>query len=71
MGKRNAKVLTMPTASPAGLKFYREIHGPNRTHNTKDFFELDQRAKRTKANSSRIETDKAAYKDLNAFVNAK
>eukprot|EP00957_Ditylum_brightwellii_P069435 5271915-Ditylum_brightwellii.AAC.1 len=36
----------MPTASPAGLKFYCEMHGPNRTHNTKDCFELNRRAKR-------------------------
>eukprot|EP00957_Ditylum_brightwellii_P011198 848231-Ditylum_brightwellii.AAC.1 len=54
----------MPTASPAGLKFYCEIHRPNRTNNTKDCFELNRHAKRTKANQSRIETDKKAYKDF-------
>eukprot|EP00957_Ditylum_brightwellii_P118208 9016132-Ditylum_brightwellii.AAC.1 len=47
-GKCKAKVLTTPTASPAGLKFYCEMHGPNRIHNTKDCFELNQRAKHTK-----------------------
>eukprot|EP00957_Ditylum_brightwellii_P084636 6436122-Ditylum_brightwellii.AAC.1 len=61
----------MPTASPADLKFYCEMHRPNRTHNTKDCFELNQRAKHTKANSSCVKTNKAAYKYLNAFVNAK
>eukprot|EP00957_Ditylum_brightwellii_P204533 15339683-Ditylum_brightwellii.AAC.1 len=47
------------------------MHGPNRTHNTKDCFELNRRAKHTKANPSHVQTDKLAYKDLNAFVNAK
>eukprot|EP00957_Ditylum_brightwellii_P131779 10049652-Ditylum_brightwellii.AAC.1 len=71
MGKRKAKVLTTPAGSSAVLKFYCEMHGPNRTHNTKDFFELNQRAKRAKANPSHPEKGKMAYKDLNAFVNTK
>eukprot|EP00957_Ditylum_brightwellii_P130453 9951446-Ditylum_brightwellii.AAC.1 len=47
------------------------MHGPNRTHNTGDCFELKQCAKRAKANTSRDEADKVTYNDLNAFVNAK
>eukprot|EP00957_Ditylum_brightwellii_P181184 13801150-Ditylum_brightwellii.AAC.1 len=70
-GKRKAKVLTTPTASPAGPKFYCKMHRPNRTHNTKDCFELNQCAKRAKVNLSRVKIDKAAYKDLNTFVSAK
>eukprot|EP00957_Ditylum_brightwellii_P123636 9425786-Ditylum_brightwellii.AAC.1 len=37
--KRKAKVLTTPTATATtttGVKFYCEMHRPNRTHNTKD-----------------------------------
>eukprot|EP00957_Ditylum_brightwellii_P042218 3197075-Ditylum_brightwellii.AAC.1 len=47
------------------------MHGPNRTHNTKDCFELNQRAKCVKANPSHSEKGKVAYKDLNTFVNNK
>eukprot|EP00957_Ditylum_brightwellii_P039318 2974751-Ditylum_brightwellii.AAC.1 len=47
------------------------MHGCNRTHNTGDCFELKQRAKYAKANTSRDNTDKVTYKDLTAFVNAK
>eukprot|EP00957_Ditylum_brightwellii_P117013 8925507-Ditylum_brightwellii.AAC.1 len=47
------------------------MHWPNRTHNTKDCFELNQRAKCAKANPSHFKKGKVAYKDLNAFVNAK
>eukprot|EP00957_Ditylum_brightwellii_P099131 7550731-Ditylum_brightwellii.AAC.1 len=63
----------MPTATTAtaGVKFYCEMHGPNRTHNTKDYFELKQRAKCAKADANRGVVDKVSYKDLNAFVNAK
>eukprot|EP00957_Ditylum_brightwellii_P194867 14844729-Ditylum_brightwellii.AAC.1 len=61
----------MPTASSADLKFYSEMHGPNRTHNTKDCFELNRRAKHKKANPSHFKKGKVAYKNLNAFVNAK
>lgn len=41
VGKRKAKVLTTPTAPSADLKLYCEMHGPNRTHSTKDCFELN------------------------------
>eukprot|EP00957_Ditylum_brightwellii_P008064 611734-Ditylum_brightwellii.AAC.1 len=47
------------------------MHMPNRTHSTKDCFELKQRAKHTKASTSRNEVDKVTYKDLNAFINTK
>eukprot|EP00957_Ditylum_brightwellii_P128565 9807313-Ditylum_brightwellii.AAC.1 len=47
------------------------MHGPNRTHNMKDCFELKQCAKHAKANKSRDKADKVSYKDLNAFINAK
>eukprot|EP00957_Ditylum_brightwellii_P168067 12794791-Ditylum_brightwellii.AAC.1 len=47
------------------------MHGPNRTHNTKDCFELNRCAKRAKTNSSHSKKGYVAYKDLNAFVNAK
>eukprot|EP00957_Ditylum_brightwellii_P123037 9381572-Ditylum_brightwellii.AAC.1 len=47
------------------------MHGPNRTHNTKDCFELKGRAKRAKTDTTRGGADKVSYKDLSAFVNAK
>eukprot|EP00957_Ditylum_brightwellii_P016583 1246295-Ditylum_brightwellii.AAC.1 len=47
------------------------MHGPNRTHNTKDCFELKERAKRAKADTTCGGADKVTYNDLNAFVNAK
>eukprot|EP00957_Ditylum_brightwellii_P135589 10338529-Ditylum_brightwellii.AAC.1 len=47
------------------------MHGPNRTHNSKDYFKLKQRAKRAKTDTNRGGADKVTYKDLNAFVNAK
>eukprot|EP00957_Ditylum_brightwellii_P157091 11955794-Ditylum_brightwellii.AAC.1 len=47
------------------------MHGPNRTHNTKDCFESKQRAKHAEADANRGRADKVSYKDLNAFVNAK
>eukprot|EP00957_Ditylum_brightwellii_P148040 11272041-Ditylum_brightwellii.AAC.1 len=46
------------------------MHRPNRTHNTKDCFELKHRTKRAKADTTRGGADKVSYKDLNAFVNA-
>eukprot|EP00957_Ditylum_brightwellii_P034324 2603500-Ditylum_brightwellii.AAC.1 len=46
------------------------MYGDNCTHNRKDCFELNQRAKRTESNPS-SEKGHVAYKDLNAFVNAK
>ena len=66
-GKRKAEVSTTSTSS-AGGKFYCELHGQNKTHHTKDCFEMKRRAKRAKTTP---EDGKIAYKDLNAFVNAK
>eukprot|EP00957_Ditylum_brightwellii_P030043 2273940-Ditylum_brightwellii.AAC.1 len=59
------------TTTTTALKFYCEMHRPNRTHSTKDCFELKQRAKRAEADTTRGRADKVSYKDLNAFVNAK
>eukprot|EP00957_Ditylum_brightwellii_P132664 10116238-Ditylum_brightwellii.AAC.1 len=47
------------------------MHGPNRTHSTKDCFELKSRAKRAKAGTTHGRADKVTCKDLNTFVNAK
>eukprot|EP00957_Ditylum_brightwellii_P181838 13852666-Ditylum_brightwellii.AAC.1 len=47
------------------------MHGPNRTHNTKDCFKLNRRAKRAKTNPSHSKKGHVAYKDLNTLVNAK
>eukprot|EP00957_Ditylum_brightwellii_P027959 2112413-Ditylum_brightwellii.AAC.1 len=47
------------------------MHGPNKTHSTKNCFELKQRVKRAKADTSCGRVDKVTYKDLKAFVNAK
>eukprot|EP00957_Ditylum_brightwellii_P184513 14053955-Ditylum_brightwellii.AAC.1 len=44
------------------------MHGPNRTHNTKDCFELKRRAKCAKADTTRGGADKVTYKDLNALL---
>eukprot|EP00957_Ditylum_brightwellii_P084314 6410898-Ditylum_brightwellii.AAC.1 len=38
--KCKAKVLTTPTTTPAGVKYYCKMHGPNRTNNMKDCFKL-------------------------------
>eukprot|EP00957_Ditylum_brightwellii_P148489 11305682-Ditylum_brightwellii.AAC.1 len=61
----------MPAASSAKLKFYCEMHEHNMTHNTKDCFELNRRAKCTKANPNQVDKRQMSYKDLNAFINAK
>ena len=66
-GKRKAEVSTTSTTS-AGGRFYCELHGQNKTHHAKNCFEMKQRAKQAKTNP---EEGKIAYKDLNAFVNAK
>eukprot|EP00957_Ditylum_brightwellii_P203188 15333582-Ditylum_brightwellii.AAC.1 len=47
------------------------MHGPNRTHNTKDCFELKHCAKRAKADTTHGRAKKVSYKDLNASVDAK
>eukprot|EP00957_Ditylum_brightwellii_P047834 3633444-Ditylum_brightwellii.AAC.1 len=72
--KHKAEVLTTPTATTtttADLKYYYKKNEPNRTHNTKDCFELKQHAKRAKADTNCGRADKVTYKDLNASVNAK
>eukprot|EP00957_Ditylum_brightwellii_P112891 8607689-Ditylum_brightwellii.AAC.1 len=54
--KCKAKVSTMPTITTAttqGMKFYCKMRRPNRTHSTKDCFELKQRAKRVKTDMNR------------------
>eukprot|EP00957_Ditylum_brightwellii_P157755 12006928-Ditylum_brightwellii.AAC.1 len=62
----------MSTTSPAGKKkFYCKMHRRNRTHNTKDCFELKRRMKCAKASTNCDEADKVSYKDLNALVNTK
>eukprot|EP00957_Ditylum_brightwellii_P207593 15353650-Ditylum_brightwellii.AAC.1 len=47
------------------------MHGRNKTHDTKDCFELKQQAKRAKTNTTQNEADKVTYKDLNTFIIAK
>eukprot|EP00957_Ditylum_brightwellii_P100686 7673300-Ditylum_brightwellii.AAC.1 len=71
-GKRKAEVLTTPTSSAGKKKkFYCEMHGRNNTHDTDDYFELNQRKKRAKSSTSHHDKDKVSYRDLNAFINAK
>eukprot|EP00957_Ditylum_brightwellii_P204052 15337388-Ditylum_brightwellii.AAC.1 len=49
----------MPTTTPAGKrKFYCKMHGCNRAHDTKDYFELKWCAKCTKPNTNCDEVDK-------------
>eukprot|EP00957_Ditylum_brightwellii_P101195 7712015-Ditylum_brightwellii.AAC.1 len=59
------------TTTTAALKFYCDMQRPNRTHNTKDCFELKRRDKRAKADMTRGGANKVFYKDLNNFVNVK
>eukprot|EP00957_Ditylum_brightwellii_P073634 5595207-Ditylum_brightwellii.AAC.2 len=47
------------------------MHRPNRTHNTRDCFELKQCTKHVKADVSCGRADKVTCKDLNAFINTK
>ena len=63
--------MTTPTSSAGKKKFYSEMHGRNNNHNTDDCFELNQRKKHAKSDTSWSRKDKLSYKDLNAFVNAK
>eukprot|EP00957_Ditylum_brightwellii_P043547 3301590-Ditylum_brightwellii.AAC.1 len=59
--KRKANVLTTPTSTTTtttALKHYCKMHGPNRTHSTKDYFELKRRAKRAKADMTCGRADK-------------
>eukprot|EP00957_Ditylum_brightwellii_P068437 5196069-Ditylum_brightwellii.AAC.1 len=66
--KRKANVPTKPTGEK---KFYCDLHGCNKTHDTKDCYELKQHMKRAKQSKERKDMDKVTYKDLNTFVNNK
>eukprot|EP00957_Ditylum_brightwellii_P198553 15132525-Ditylum_brightwellii.AAC.1 len=70
-GKHKAEVLTTPTTSLDERKFYCELHGRNTTHHMKDYYKMKQRTKCARANPNQAKKGKNAYKDLNAFVNAK
>eukprot|EP00957_Ditylum_brightwellii_P204908 15341334-Ditylum_brightwellii.AAC.1 len=69
-GKCKAEDST-PTTPAGKKKFYCDMHGRNRTHDTEDCFELKWRTKCAKPNKSCNKADKVSYKDLNAFVKAK
>eukprot|EP00957_Ditylum_brightwellii_P191106 14551190-Ditylum_brightwellii.AAC.1 len=62
---------TATTTTTAALKYYCKMHRPNRTHSTKDCFELKRCAKHAKADTTCGGVDKVTYKDLNTFFNAK
>eukprot|EP00957_Ditylum_brightwellii_P080590 6129557-Ditylum_brightwellii.AAC.1 len=47
-----------PTKPAGKQKFYCNIHGLNKNHDTKDFFELTQHAKHAKQGKARTEVDK-------------
>eukprot|EP00957_Ditylum_brightwellii_P162644 12384740-Ditylum_brightwellii.AAC.1 len=49
---------TMPTKPAGKRKFYCDMHGHNRNHNTEDCFELKQHAKHSKPNMGQNKTDK-------------
>eukprot|EP00957_Ditylum_brightwellii_P160642 12229353-Ditylum_brightwellii.AAC.1 len=61
----------MPTKPAGKKKFYCNMPGRNKTHDTKDCFELKWHAKYSKQGKTCTEVDKVTYKDLNMFVNAK
>eukprot|EP00957_Ditylum_brightwellii_P175773 13384647-Ditylum_brightwellii.AAC.1 len=67
-GKHKADMPTKPTGKK---KFYCNMHGCNKTQDTKDCFELKQRAKRAKTDEIQKDAEKVTFKDLNAFVKAK
>eukprot|EP00957_Ditylum_brightwellii_P042609 3226271-Ditylum_brightwellii.AAC.1 len=60
-----------PTKPTGEKKFYCDLHGHNKTHNTKDFYELKRHTKHAKQGKERKDMDKVTYKELNTFVNAK
>eukprot|EP00957_Ditylum_brightwellii_P116785 8907598-Ditylum_brightwellii.AAC.1 len=63
----------MPTTTPPGKrKFYCEMHGRNRTHNTKDCFELKWRTKGVKPNANRDDVVKSSNEEnkLNEYAPA-
>eukprot|EP00957_Ditylum_brightwellii_P049100 3725528-Ditylum_brightwellii.AAC.1 len=61
----------MPTTPAGKRKFYCEMQGCNRTHNTEDCVELKRHAKHAKPSTSHDKADKVSYKYLNVFGNAK
>eukprot|EP00957_Ditylum_brightwellii_P157966 12023755-Ditylum_brightwellii.AAC.1 len=61
----------MPTKPAGKKKFYCNMHGCNKTHDTEDCFELKQHAKLTKQGETHTKVDKVTYKDLNMFINTK
>eukprot|EP00957_Ditylum_brightwellii_P032212 2441971-Ditylum_brightwellii.AAC.2 len=60
-----------PTKPTSEKKFYCDLHGCNKTHDTEDCYKLKQCTKRTKQVKEYKNMDKVTYKDLSAFVNAK
>eukprot|EP00957_Ditylum_brightwellii_P089424 6809197-Ditylum_brightwellii.AAC.1 len=54
----------MPTKPAGKKKFYCDMHGRNKTHDTNDCFELKLHAKHTKQGKACTEADKVTYKDL-------
>ena len=67
-GKRKADTPTKPVGKK---KFNCNMHGRNKTHDTKDCFELKWRMKHAKQGKTCTEANKVTYKDLNAFIKAK
>eukprot|EP00957_Ditylum_brightwellii_P029630 2239088-Ditylum_brightwellii.AAC.1 len=57
--------------SKAKKKFYCNMHGHNKTHNTEVCFELKGYVKHAKLDEIRKDADKVTCKDLSAFINAK
>eukprot|EP00957_Ditylum_brightwellii_P027149 2052750-Ditylum_brightwellii.AAC.1 len=56
-GKLKAEDIT-PTKPTGKRKFYCNMHGRNRTHDTDECFELNRRVKRAKPNTAQNEADK-------------
>eukprot|EP00957_Ditylum_brightwellii_P202430 15330145-Ditylum_brightwellii.AAC.1 len=67
-GKRKADVPTKPAGEK---KFYCDLHGCNKTHDTEDCYKLKQHAKCAKQGKECKNKDNVTYKDINVFVNAK
>eukprot|EP00957_Ditylum_brightwellii_P041097 3111738-Ditylum_brightwellii.AAC.1 len=61
----------MPTKTAGDKMFYCDMHGCNKTHNTKDCFKLKRHTKHTKTDEMQKDAEKVTYKDLNEFVNPK
>eukprot|EP00957_Ditylum_brightwellii_P032890 2493624-Ditylum_brightwellii.AAC.1 len=61
----------MPTKPADEKKFYCDLHECNKTHDTKECYELKRHTKRAKQGKAHKDMDKVTYKDLNAFINSK